>query len=252
MCDSCRIIRIAICDDEKSVCADLEMKLAAAAMKLNIEVEVESWYSGEQLCDFLSKGNSKDIVFLDIKLTGLSGIGVGHYIRENLGDIKTQIIYISAMQHYALQLFNTQPFDFLIKPIAEETLYEIMNKIQKLIVSHNRFFEYRIEREKCLVKYEDILYFKSDVRKIIIVLMDKEIEFYGKLNDIIKKVPPQFLPIHKSYLINRNYVHRASFETVEMMNKHILTISKPYQKDIRQKMMQPDEAYNNLRGGTEK
>ncbi|MDR1550090.1 MAG: LytTR family DNA-binding domain-containing protein [Hungatella sp.] len=237
MCRVCRKIKIAICDDEIAVCNDLEEKIIKCCLKLNVEINIEQWYSGEKLCDYLREGTCFDIIFLDIKLFQMSGIDIGCYIREEIGDIKTQIVYISSRQNYALQLFNTQPFDFLVKPIAEEKIYNLMSKIQKIIIAYNRFFVYQSGRELYWVDFDKILYFKSGGRRIQIVLAGKEIEYYGKLNDIIKNVPSFFLRIHKSYLVNKNYITRYNFEFVEIITKQILTISKPYQKSIRQKIM---------------
>jgi DNA-binding LytR/AlgR family response regulator len=237
MCVISKRIQIAICDDEIAVCSDLEAKIMKAAFMLNIEVDVEVWHSGEKLCDYLSENNYFDIIYLDICLTRLSGIHVGHYIREKLKDVKTQIIYISSMRNYALQLFDTQPFDFLLKPITEKKICAIMAKICEIIQADNRFFDYYKERDCYRVKYDDILYFKSEARKVSIITVKQEISFYGKLKDIIAIAPPQFLTIHKSYLININFVRKYSFESIEMVNGEVLTISRLFKKNIRKKIL---------------
>lgn len=85
-------------------------------------------------------------------------------------------------------------------------------------------------------RVDDICIFKSDRHKVLAVTKDKEIVFYGKLNDVVGKVPPQFLLIHKSYLINRDYVIRYTFEFIEMKNHDMLPISKAYQKEVRDKL----------------
>ena len=62
--------------------------------------------------DYLDKDGHIDILFLDIELFQLSGVEVGDYIRNRLGDRKMQIIYVSGKPSYALQLFKNQPMDF--------------------------------------------------------------------------------------------------------------------------------------------
>lgn len=230
-------MKIAICDDEKTVCTDLEMKLLKIGEELSLTLDIEPWYTGERLCDFLDKGNRFDIIFLDIELICLDGIDVGHHIRNELEDIRTQIIYISSKTNYALRLFDSQPFDFLVKPIEEKKLFYIIKKISKLIDDNgNRIFEYCCGRELCRIDYDDIIYFKSEGHKIVIILMHGKDEFYGKLNDIAVIAPSQFLQIHKSYLVNKLYVRKYTFGQMELVTGDLLNISKAFQKEVRNKI----------------
>lgn len=231
-----RVLRIAICDDERALCGDIESKLEKVANQLNIRVQIEVCFTGEEVRDYLAKGNHIDIIFLDIELIKLTGIDVGAYIRNVMEDVKTQIVYISSKTSYALKLFKTQPFDFLIKPITEEDLYDVMGRIIKILQTQNYMFEYQNGREISHIDYDEIVYFKSNLHKVVIVTMHGEIEFYGKLKDIVDYVPPQFLSIHKSYLVNRIYVEKYTYEFVEMKNNDILNISKKNQKEVREKL----------------
>lgn len=186
--------------------------------------------------DYLNKGNRIDLLFLDIEMMSLSGIELGYYIRKELNNINIQIVYISLKTSYAMKLFKTQPYDFLVKPIYESDLLQVIEGILKVIETKNQIFSYQNGREIYSIEYDDILYFKSDRHKVLAVTKDKNIVFYGKLNDVAGKVPPQFLLIHKSYLINRSYVIKYSFEFIEMKNHDRLSISKAYQKEVRDKL----------------
>lgn len=231
-----RVLRLAICDDEKALCGDIESKLERVANQLNIQVQTDVWFAGEGIRDYLAKENHIDVIFLDIELMKLTGIDVGNYIRNVKEDIKTQIVYISSKTSYALKLFKTQPFDFLIKPITEEQLYDVMKRLLKVLKTQNYVFEYQNGKEIFHIDYDDIVYFKSDLHKVVIVTMHEEMEFYGKLQDIIAYAPPQFLAIHKSYLINQNYVEKYTYGFVEMKNNNVLNISKSFQKEVREKL----------------
>ena len=79
-----KFLNIAVCDDDKILCSELETMLNQIADQLNIHVEISVWFSGETLQDYLNKGNRVDLVFLDIELMRLSGIDLGHYIRKEL------------------------------------------------------------------------------------------------------------------------------------------------------------------------
>lgn len=62
--------------------------------------------------------------------------------------------------------------------------------------------------------------------------------FYGKLSAIEEQAPDFFLKIHKSYLINRNYVKEFTYEQVKMTNGDLLSISKVNRADVRRKILE--------------
>lgn len=231
-----RTIYIAICDDEKNFCSKMGKMIEEAAKQLNITVEVDIWFSGEELKKYLSQGNHIDIVFLDIELIKTTGIDLGRYIRQELNNIKMQIVYISSKTNYAMHLFKTQPYDFLVKPISGEDVYETLKGVRQILKEKNQRLEYKKGRDICQIEYDEVIYFRSELHKIIMVTRSGETEFYGKLKTILAQAPSQFFSIHKSYLINSDYVERYTFTSVEMINHEILSISRPYQKIVREQL----------------
>lgn len=91
------------------------------------------FFDGDTLTEYLKKEKAPDILFLDIELPGMNGVEVGKYIRDILRNTDMFMIYISSKKEYALELFQNQPFDFLIKPIKKERLYHVMEKIFSII-----------------------------------------------------------------------------------------------------------------------
>ena len=115
----------------------------------------------------------------------------------------------------------------------------VMEKIFSIIGKNECNFEYKNQGNSYRIMYKDILYFQSTGRKINIV-MKKEIRtFYGKLNEIEKRIPENvFLRIHKSYLVNKNYVKEFTYEWVKMLNGDVLNISKTNRADVRRKILE--------------
>ena len=81
--------------------------------------------------------------------------------------------------------------------------------------------------------YKEILYFSSQNKKVHLVLKDGQKEFNGKLKEIAKKIPGNFIQIHQSYLINFDYIEECSYESVKMKNGDTIPISQPYRKSVR-------------------
>ena len=118
--------RIGICDDDKILCSALEEQIYELSKELAIKIEIDVWYSGESIENDLKKGIELDLLFLDIELVQNNGIAVGNFIRNELEDMQTHIVYISSKESYAMQLFKVQPLDFLIKPVPVEQIKEIV------------------------------------------------------------------------------------------------------------------------------
>lgn len=239
--------KIGICDDDKILCSALEEKIYEISKEIAVKVDVNVWYSGESIQNDLKKGIELDLIFLDIELVQKNGIAVGNFIRNEMEDMQTHIVYISSKESYAMQLFKVQPLDFLIKPVPAEQIKEVLMRSIKQKRNADVYFEYQKGNSVLRVLVKDIAYFMSMDKKIIIVKKDGEEEFYGKLKNIAENLPADFIMIHQSYIINQNYVSEYSYETVKMVNGENLNISKPYRKETRSKIKQYLKA--NMRDG---
>lgn len=230
---------VIVCDDEKSTCSQLECLLADYALRRGVKLRTDSFFSGDALIDHLDKEETPDVLFLDIELPRLSGVAVGDYIRRVLENEQIFLVYISSKERYALQLFKNRPFDFLIKPLNEEKVFPVLDNICRIVGKSNCEFEYQNKGSVYRIPYRDILYFQSAGRKISIVARQGERTFYGKLADVAAKLPERlFLSIHKSYLVNVNYVQEYTYECVKMLNGDTLTISKVNRAAVRRKILE--------------
>ena len=203
---------IGICDDDEGLCGELEKMLYDYGKEHKIQMNIDIWYQGESLCRFLRE-NKK--------------------ILDEQENMETAIVYISANSSYAMDLFRVQPTDFLIKPLDKIKVGNVMNRIQKISEVRKGIFEYFGSGYYFKVLYKDILYFSSQNKKVHLVLKDGQKEFNGKLKEIAKKIPGNFIQIHQSYLINFDYIEECSYESVKMKNGDTIPISQPYRKSVR-------------------
>ena len=171
------MIRIAVVDDEERVCEQIERLLQECSNAVHVEFKVDIFYSGERLISELKDNQKYDLIFLDIELYKSNGIDVGHFIRDELCDDSTQIAYISGKNGYDRLLFEFRPIHFIEKPA---TLSKIMNVITKYIRIYGQqgdIFNYKVNRDNYYADINQILFFKSDDRKVIITCKDDEDEF---------------------------------------------------------------------------
>lgn len=135
-------MRAIICDDEISTCAEMEKILREFAFENSIKLETDIFYDGNTLKQYLKRETVPAILFLDIELPGANGVEIGKYIREELRNSEMFLVYISSKKEYALELFQNQPFDFLVKPIKKEKLCHVMEKMFHIIGKNECNFTY--------------------------------------------------------------------------------------------------------------
>ena len=227
-------MRIGICDDDAAVCREIEENLSAYARAEGIEAEIALFANGEELCVALEEENALfHLLFLDIELGDMDGVDVGKRLRDSLRNEVTQIVFISYTQKYAMKLFEVRPLDFLIKPITYEKISRILNVYRRLYPEGRLFFEYKKGKGTCLAAQNEIICVKCEGKKIRLVTVKGEIEFYGKMSDVAVQLEPnKFWVIHKSFIINADYVSIFGKDEIKMVNGETLPISKPHKKDV--------------------
>lgn len=228
------MFRIAICDDEASICSHLEEILDKLGKQFLNDFEIEIYYSGEDLCKYLYRGSYYDIIFLDIELQTMNGVEIGQIIRDQMHNDTTQIIYISGKESYAMDLFKVRPLDFIIKPFDLERIKKTLSITFRIIQNNKIQFHYKIGHTSHFISLKDILYFESVNRRIILHSTNDIHMFYDKLNKVYEKLKIfRFINIHKSYLVNYNHVIELEYHQVTMSNKVVLPISQANRKRIR-------------------
>lgn len=218
---------VAVCDNEKIVCDQMRKFLERYAEEKSIAMDIMTFLSGEELYDALTGGASFDLIFLDIEMNHLSGLDVARGIREFQDDLLTQIVYISAQQQYAMALFETHPLNFLVKPLTYEPLVFTLNKAIRLKIKRGETFTYSIKGETHRIPVANILYFESRGRKLRMVRTNDTAEFYGRISDLaIHLCNKRFVQIHKSYIINLDYIHLVKGNNITMYNGDVLPLSR--------------------------
>lgn len=228
------MIRIAVCDDELKICSMMEEYVIEACKDAKVKVDIVLYDEGETLCEALRAGERFSLIFLDIELRGINGVSIGSVIREELEDNTMQIAYISGKESYAMQLFESRPINFIVKPITYEQVVEVIGKTISLMNAMSKKFVYKLKQDMHFIEFRDIIYFKSNNRKVLIITKYGTQEFYGKLDKISNQLPKEeFLYIHKSYIVNTSYIATFEYENVKMVTGEVLPIAQSRRKKIR-------------------
>lgn len=232
------MLKIAICDDNKEICIQISDIINNYNKNTLIELKYKVYLTGTDLYQSLASGEKFDLIFLDIELDKTDGITIGKFIRKTLDDQQTQIVYISGLPQYAMELFAVQPLDFLIKPITQSYIFEKINMTLKLIRNKNNFFIYQVGTTQMKIPITEIIYFESIGRQIKIHHKNGTEMFYSKLDKIEASLSNySFLRIHKSYLVYFPCIRGINQRYIILPDGTKLSISRSQQKEVTEKLI---------------
>ena len=219
------ILRIAVCDDEKLVRDDL----ASLATKALPSSEIKVLSSGDAL---LSDAGRYDIVLLDIEMPGENGMETAKEIRRRSRE--TVIIFITGYEAYMQDAFDVQAFHYLLKPVREEKLCEILSRaakeIERVRSDSERYILLKTSGISRKILLDDIIFLESNNKKVIVYLSDGAVlESYKKMDDMERLLGPAFFRCHRGYIINLKHI--VSYTTSEVTlvgGKRILIAQRKY------------------------
>ena len=117
------MVTVAICDDEQYFLDDLRKRVERYFSNHNLDTQIFEFGSGEAL---LSGGQNFNLVLMDLKLPGRNGMEIIGQMRSE--KKKSQVIFITSYEEYALQAFHVNAVHYLLKPVSDEDLYQALER----------------------------------------------------------------------------------------------------------------------------
>ncbi len=182
--------------------------------------------------------NNIDLLFLDINMPGMSGITLAKSISK-----KTKIIFTTAYREYAIDGFDLQAVDYLLKPISLRRMQQAIekyksenNRSQQNTISSKEYIIIRSERKMVKINLSEILYVESLSDYLKVYTETKMIITRETITNIDAKLPSNsFIRIHRSYIVSINYINSYTSEFVEI-NEKAIPISRSYRSSFLMKM----------------
>lgn len=170
-----------------------------------------------------------DVAFLDVQMPGLDGLAVIRRLRERERDVALpHFVLATAFDHYAIDAFRLETFDYLLKPIEKERLGETLERVRRSIdvrvespapvvaaataVAEPRSkIVVRTANRHLIVDSGDIIYATIDEGLITIVTTQFEGEAnYRTIEELQGSLDPaNFWRVHRSYLVNINRIREV-------------------------------------------
>jgi len=228
------MIRIAVCDDDKSIREEIHQYLKWKNLQSNdVEWNITLCQSGVDFLRAVDLGIGFHIVFMDIQMDGMDGIEVGKTLRDRSDADDTVMIYISNHDTYYEGLVDIGSFRFIKKPINTSRLDYVfsraLNQVMKPkgIADRPKLFLYKVNTETHSVRADKIAYMKNDKKMVEIFVWDDDRKtisfldrFYSNMADVVAQLSKeQYIQCERSHIANLNYVRRMTADTFTLTDK---------------------------------
>ena len=243
-----------VAEDETLLRHALVAQLQRAWPALRIVAECED---GASAVEALAEHNP-DVAFLDIRMPGLTGLEVAATAAD--ASPRTQIVFVTAYDQYAIDAFDKGAVDYLLKPIAPERLAATVQRLQARITQGNpdaeslaalvkqlgeRLQPAALEplvwitasagKETRLIMVEDVAYFQADHKYTVVMTAEGESLLRKPIRELLDVLDPSvFKQIHRSTIVNLKAIASITRDdsgkgTVKLKSRpETLTVSQPF------------------------
>lgn len=232
-------MNIVICDDDQKICGFLEEKIRSVCHN----AFVKSFYDADTLWREAKKEPKRapDILLLDIQMNCMNGMELARKLRS-IGW-QTVLIFITAYADYVFDAFDVGAFHYLVKPVSDKKLAEVLHKAEDLLTQEKHEAKHadtdvdtadgrRIAVKNAgvhtSVKVSDIVYAEVFNRKVALHTTTQSIEYYGKLKELEDELGADFYRPHRSYLINLKYVIKYDSSVIFLQGSQVMMAKRNY------------------------
>ncbi len=198
------VIRIAVCDDEKSMAEDICKRIQSYAKKHVLDCEISSFDSAEAL---LAGDQQFDVYFMDIQMKEMDGMQAAAIIRER--SRKAVIVFVSAFIQYAAKGYQVNAVRYVLKSQLEEEFFDCMDAAMESF-SKEEVLEIKLGTKRVLLEVADIIYIENEKRKVIIHMQNDEnetYEIYAKITELAENLHEMgFIYCHAAFLVNARMI----------------------------------------------
>jgi DNA-binding LytR/AlgR family response regulator len=225
------MINCVIIDDEQHAIDLIKIHVE----KIDYLRVLETFNNPVNAIEFL-ENNDVDVLFLDIEMPDISGLSFIKLLKK-----KIQVVVISAYKEYALEGFENEVLDYIVKPVSFERLLQATQRVlalsnSKSIVAPNAFIILKTDSKNKLLKVDldDIIYIEGLKNYISVFTTQQRVISLLNIKSLEEKLPAdRFIRTHKSYIISINKIKMVNGNQVFLKGlEQGIPISDGYKKQF--------------------
>ena len=174
-----------------------------------------------------------DIIFLDIDLNNLTGIGIASFLKNNKNN-NPLIIFVSSKNELVFDALSVQPFHFIRKSNLLEDTYLIFNLLNNYYKNNKSLITINFHGRKTSIKINNIIYLESEGHNTNIITLDNVFSYRCTMKKLLEEINSNaFIQIQKSITINFIFVEEIDKDNnIILRNGNIFSISRHFKHDV--------------------
>lgn len=191
-----------------------------------------------QAMDYLQR-EPVDLLFLDIKMPDISGIEFFNTLSR-----KPLVIFTTAYSEHAVQSFDLDAVDYLLKPFSLARFIKGCNKAYELHKSRSAssssdFFYVKTGYEQVRVTYDEILYLESAGNYVNFVLLERQLMSRSTFAELAAQLPATlFVRVHRSFMVALKKIDAIERQQIRI-GRHQIPLGDAYSQNL-QRLVQPE------------
>lgn len=203
---------IAMVEDERDDLDLLSGYIQRFSRENNIKTQLLPYRNG---ADFLARYPEKvDLLFLDIEMDKINGIDTARQIRTF--DRKVVVVFVTNLFQYALEGYEVNALDFLVKPVRYSGFCTTMRKILGAIESEQaKYIEVPFNKTSRYVEVKNIFYIETNRKKVLLRTKTGDVNCNLSMHTMEKRlIGYGFRSCHQSFLVNFAYIDALNANSV--------------------------------------
>jgi DNA-binding LytR/AlgR family response regulator len=219
--------RAVVVDDEKELRTYLKTLLAQTWPELEICAEAAN---GQEALERV-EAQKPQVVFLDIRMPGLSGLEVARKINR-----ACHIVFVTAYDRYAVEAFDREAVDYLVKPVSRERLAQTVERLKKQLghpvapapltqvveqvlaaitpkttTDFLHWIRVQVKESMRLIAVGDVDFFQAKDKYTLVITGEGEALIRKSIKELMTELDPnQFWQIHRSVIVNVSRIEQVS------------------------------------------
>lgn len=226
-------MKIAVCEDQAVQVNLINNQIKGWSKEKDINISIDNFMNAESFLFQWLDYNKYDIIFLDIKMSSMSGVELSNIIRDKNKTV--DIVFTTAFLKYALHGYKVGALQYLMKPINTSDLYFCLDKTLERINDKQETPILVIETAKNTIKvdYNDIYYCIMFSPYIDIHTNLEKITVRKRISEMEERLPSKyFIRCHRSYIVNVSHINSITKNNVILENGVKIPISRGKYKEI--------------------
>lgn len=221
------MLHIAICDDDALMIPKVEELVKVFFRMHCVNIKVQLYQSSENLMYDLQDGFYYDLLFLDIEMPGIDGMGLAKNIHDNMPAAR--IIFITSHLEYAIEAYEFSVFRYIPKDRIDEKLSVALDDFYKLYrLERNEFYTIQVKNRIEQIAYRDILYVLKDGKYAVFYLTGGEIKSVRRtLTQVFEELSKEYFCFaDRGCIVNLANVVGMDENGILLPNNQHITISR--------------------------